>query len=55
MNEQAFKVVTDFNKLPDTDEKLEISRQYLSDEITSFEFYQLASDYLDKVRSATND
>lgn len=38
-----------FDKLPDTEESLEIKRKYLSNEIGNLEFFSLAREYLQKV------
>lgn len=46
---EALRVVIEFNKLPETDEKSEISRQYLSDEISNYDFFCKANEYLEKV------
>lgn len=48
MNEQALKTVVAFNNLPETDEIKEIKRQYLNDEISSFEFVGVARGYLEE-------
>lgn len=48
MNEQALKTVAAFNNLPETDEIKEIKRQYLSDEISTFEFFGIASKFVDE-------
>lgn len=56
-SEQALKIVVEYNKLPETEEKQEIDRQYLNDEINSFEFFCLAEKYLQKSKhvSETQD
>lgn len=47
MNEQTLKIVVAFNDLPETDGKEEIKRKFLNDEVSPFEFYSLASQYLE--------
>lgn len=49
-SEQSLKVVVAYNKLPQTEEKKEIDRKFLASEISSYEFFCLASKYLDKTR-----
>ena len=48
--EQSLKDIVEHNKLPTTPEKAEINRQFMSDEISRFDFYCLASEYLRKVK-----
>ena len=50
-SEQALKTAVEYDKLPMTEEKEEINRQYLNDEIGNLEFFSLASRYLDKVNA----
>lgn len=45
-SEHALKTVVAFNKMPKTPETEEIKRQYLVNEIGSYEFYEKASKYL---------
>jgi len=45
-------MLLEFSKLPATDEKAEIERQYLADEIGSIDFLIKAQNYLDKVNAA---
>lgn len=52
MNEQVLKTISAFQELPETAEKEEIKRKYLGDEIGAFDFYSLASEYLDKVEKS---
>lgn len=49
-SEQALKDIVEYNKLPKTEEKDEIDRQFLSDEIGHFDFYSKAKAYLMKVK-----
>lgn len=49
INERTMEVIGKFKDLPDTEEKDEINRKYLADEIGVAEFYSLASAYLHKV------
>jgi hypothetical protein len=46
MNKETLKIVSDFNALPDTPEKLKINNAYLNDEIGSFDFFSQAREYL---------
>jgi len=50
MNKLSLAIICKFTKLPKTDEKDKIERQYLLDEIGSFEFFQLARAYIDKLK-----
>ena len=50
MSEQTLKVIKEFDALPQTEEKDEIKRKYLTDEIGSFDFFSQASRYLTKVK-----
>jgi len=54
MNEQAFKTIVAFNSLPETDEIKEIKKQYLNDDISAFEFFSIASRYLEKNNETHN-
>ena len=55
-SEQALKIISEYSRLPTTDEKVEISQKYLNDEIGEFEFFTLANSYLEKVKNqAPND
>lgn len=51
-NQQSLEIIAKYNKLPETPEKAEIDRKFISNEIGHFEFFQLASRYLEK-QSAT--
>lgn len=60
MNEQSLRTVSlrtviDFNKLPETEEIKEIKRQYLNDEISAFEFFSIASRYLEDNKNETHN
>lgn len=46
-SEYAWKIVCDFSKFPTSPEKEEISRKYLSDEISHFDFVNLAKQHMD--------
>ena len=48
--EEAFRTISEFNDLPETKEKKEISDLYLKDKIGSYEFIGLARDYLNKIK-----
>ena len=48
--DQSLKVILDYTGLPVTDEKEEINRQYLEDELSSFDFYIKAEEYLNRVK-----
>ncbi len=50
MDELTLKTIKEFNSLPETDETREIKRQYLSDEISSYEFFCSAQEHLDKIK-----
>tara|TARA_R110000782_G_scaffold10750_11_gene33289 strand:- start:40 stop:216 length:177 start_codon:yes stop_codon:yes gene_type:complete len=51
--DQSLKVILEFTGLPLTDEKEEINRQYLEDELSSFDFYIKAEEYLNRVKDLT--
>jgi hypothetical protein len=48
MTPENMKLVGDFQRSPDTPKKLEISRQYISDEIGTFDFLSKAREYLEE-------
>jgi hypothetical protein len=54
-SEAALTSVVAFDKLPSTPEKEEIKRQYLADEIGSYEFFCLADRYLEKTNSGEDN
>jgi len=49
MNEQTLKAIVAFNNLPETEEIKEIKKQYLNDEISSYELYCIALNHLEKL------
>lgn len=55
MNEQALKTVIAFNSLPENEEIKEVKRQYMNDEISSFELFSVASKYLEHKNYKAND
>lgn len=50
--DKALSIVSRFKNMPETEEKNEIMRKYIEDEIGSFEFFQLASRYLQDAHDA---
>ena len=48
MNEENIKNVGAFQRAPETQEKREIAKKYMTDEIAVFKFVSLAEDYLKK-------
>jgi len=48
MNEENMKIVGAFQRAPETQEKKEIAKKYMTDEIGVFDFVSLAEDYLKK-------
>lgn len=46
MNEML-RITDEFNKLPSTPEKLELSKKYHSGKITIYEFYRAALKYME--------
>jgi len=48
MNREALQTVIAFTKLPKTEETEHIKHLYLNNEISYYELYCLARDYLDK-------
>jgi len=50
MNEETLKTIAAFDQLPETEEIKEIKKQYLNNEISSFEFFSLAKGCLEAER-----
>jgi len=50
MNEENMKIVGAFQGAPETQEKREIAKKYMTDEITVLKFVSLAEDYLKKYK-----
>ena len=48
---QEVEDVIEYNKLPKTEEKAEIDRQYLNDEIGHFDFYCKVKAYLERYKN----
>ncbi len=52
---QSIQTIVKFNEMPETEEKKEICRKYLEDEIGNYTFYSLAYSYLNSHKEGVGD
>jgi len=55
MTERALETVVAFNNLHETEDIKEVKRQYMNDEISSFELFIITSEYLRHKNDNAND
>ena len=54
INEYSVRIICDYSRLPATKEKEILDNKFKNDELSTFDFYCKAKEYLDKVSNNCN-